>query len=323
MRKLFLSGLALILVSMGAVLSQPVRANPRALLPADANGSDLVDAVNALRAAHGLTGYNVNPILMTIAQAHAKYMALISVSDTHIDAQGRRPFQRALDAGYLVAGDLSQGGFFSENVTGGIGMTPEEAVTQWLGDTAHKGTMLSTVLQDVGAGVAVVGNTYYYCLDAGLSTGGTPVAYTPIAPLSSPTQLIVQNTPNVDGSITYIIQPGDSLLAIALAYKIPLVTLEQLNGLTDTSTIYPGHKLIISLAFTPSPTFPTFTPTELPTPALWPTSTFTDTPLPPTPTSPPSPNFPVTAAGGSVIAIALVALAAAGIVAWVSTRRRK
>jgi LysM repeat protein len=322
MGKFLLSGFVIILVSAGMALSRPAHADRGAFLPADTNGTDLVDAVNALRAAQGLSGYQINPILMSIAQAHAEYMAAIGVSTVHTDAQGRRPFQRALDAGYLVAGDLSQGGFFSENVIGGVGMTPQEAVTDWLGDAPHKGTMLSTILQDVGAGVAVVGNTYYYCLDAGLSTGGTPVAYTPFAP--SPTaHLIVQNTPNADGSISYTIQPGDTLLAIALAYKVSLVSLEQLNNLTETSTIYPGRKLIISIAFTPTATFPTATPTERPTPTLWPTSTFTDTAPPPSPTSPPSPIFPAATAGEAVIVIALAALAAAGIIAWASSRKKQ
>jgi len=312
-----------VLVMLGAGLSRPVRADPYAPLSADTTGSDLVDTVNALRAAQGLPGYQVNSILMTLAQQHAEYMASIGVSTVHTDAQGRRPFQRALDAGYLVAGDLSLGGFYSENVIGGVGMTPQQAVTAWLGDTPHKDTMLSSVLRDVGGGVAVVGNTYYYCLDAALSTGGTPVAYTPFPPLSSPTQVIIQNTPNADGSISYIIQPGDTLLAIHLAYGISVSDILSLNNITLDTILYPGHKLLLRGPFTPTATFPTLTPTERPTPTLWPTSTFTDTPLPPTPTSPPSPNFPVTAAGDSVIIIALVALAAAGIVAWVSSRKRR
>jgi LysM repeat protein len=321
MRKLLLLGCLLLCISIGALSVQPARADRGASKPADVSGSDLVDAVNALRAAQGLTGYRINPILMNIAQAHAEYMASIGVSTVHTDAQGRRPFQRALDAGYLVAGDLSLGGFYSENVTGGIGLTPEGAVTEWLGDTLHKNTMLSTVLQDVGGGVAVVGDTYYYCLDAGLSTGGTPVAYTPPA-IASPTQVVVVNTPNADGSITYTIQPGDTIGAIALAYGISEETIFNLNNLTATTTIYPGRKLLLQAAFTPTATQPTPTASPFPTPTPWPTATYTNTPLPPTPTSTPSPNFPLSAAGGSVLAIGLVALLAAGVIAWVSARKR-
>ena len=321
MRRLFLPGCLVLLISLGTFSTLPARAGREASLPADTSGSDLTDAVNALRAAQGLAGYQVNSILMSIAQAHAEYMASIGVSTVHTDAQGRRPFQRALEAGYPVAGDLSQGGFFSENVIGGIGMTPEQAVTDWLGDSAHKTTMLSTILKDMGAGVAVVGNTYYYCLDVGLSTGGTPVAYTPPA-LSSPTQAIAVNTPNTDGSITYTIQPGDTLLAIHLAYGISVNDILALNNITLDTVLYPGHRLILRAAYTPTPTLPTSTPTLFPTPTFWPTATFTETLPPPTPTGTPAPNFPLSAAGGSVIAIGLVALVAAGVIAWVGSRKR-
>ena len=76
---------------------------------------------------------------------------------------------------------LSNGspGFFSENIAAGVGMTAEEAVRYWTGDDPHLNTMISSNLQDIGAGVAVSGNTYYYVIDCGLSTGGTPAAFTP------------------------------------------------------------------------------------------------------------------------------------------------
>ncbi len=42
----------------------------------------------------------------------------------------------------------------------------QDAVETWMGDDPHLNTMLSGNLQDVGAGVGVYGNTYYYVLDA-------------------------------------------------------------------------------------------------------------------------------------------------------------
>lgn len=236
----------------------------------------LIDAVNALRVAHGLSPYRVDPILMSIAQAQAEYMASIGTW-THTGPDGSRPYQRALAAGYLVAGDLSQGGWFSENVIMGYKMSAEEAVQAWLGDEAHKNTMLSPVYRDAGAGVAVVGNTYYYCLDVGLSTGGTPVVYTPFG--NTPTPTIIPNTPNPDGSIVHVVQPGEILLAIAAAYNVPLADLLRLNNLTVNSVIYPNQKIVIRPAFTPTPTQPTPTASLLPTLTPWPTSTPTTSPL--------------------------------------------
>ena len=311
----------LLIISAFIALNNNAQARSAINAPAFSSASELIDAVNQLRATYGLAPYQANSILNGIAQAHAEYLVSIGTI-THTSANGMRPFQRALAAGYLVAGDLSLGGFFSENITAGIGMTAQEAVQQWMGDDPHKNTMLSGTLQDVGAGVGVYGNTFYYVLDAGLSTGGTPVAYTPPPPLYPSTSTIVPNTPNADGSIVHIVQRGDTLGSLSMAYNAPLADLLKLNGLTVKSTIYIGQKIIIRAAYTPTPTQPTSTPTILPTATLWPTSTPspTSTDIPPTPT--PSPGLPIPTAGGAVSAIAVSALILAALIALISRKRK-
>jgi uncharacterized protein YkwD len=300
---------------------QTALAKSPAFLPNYSTASELINAVNALRSTYGLSPYQTNSILMGVAQSHAEYLLSIGTL-THIGADGSHPYQRALAAGYLVAGDLSLGGWFAENVTGGIGQTAEDAVQSWMGDDAHKNTMLSGTLQDVGVGVGVSGNTYYYVLDAGLSTGGTPVAFTPPAPLHPSTPTLVPNTPNADGSITHIVKLGDTLGSISLAYNVPLADILKLNGLTLKSTIYLNQKIIIQVAYTPTPTQPTSTPTIRPTITPWPTSTptSTETSIPPTPT--PSPGLPVTAAGETVGIIIASALVLAGLVAVIGRKRK-
>ena len=171
------------------------QARPDMRIPDYSSASELINAVNALRAANGLAPYQTNSILMSVAQTQADYLASIS-GISHLDAQGRPPYQRALAAGYQVAGDITNNiGLFSENVTAGIGQTAEDAVRVWMGDDPHKNTMLSGILQDVGAGVGLSGDTYYYVLDAGLSTGSKQVAYTPPAPLRASKPTIIPSTP--------------------------------------------------------------------------------------------------------------------------------
>jgi uncharacterized protein YkwD len=310
--------LALIFVSLSS--PQPTRALSPVQAPAFSTGSELIAAVNALRATYGLAPYQANSILMGVAQSHADYLISIGTM-THISANGMSPYQRALAAGYLVAGDLGLGGWYSENITGGIGQTAQEAVQVWAGDDPHKNTMLSGTLQDVGAGVGISGNTYYYVLDAGLSTGGTPVAYTPPAPLHPSTPTIVPNTPNADGTIIHIVQQGDTLGSLSMAYDVPLGDILILNGLTVKSTIYVGQKIIMRKAYTPTSTQPTSTPTTIPTITPWPTSTLTatSTTVPPTPT--PSPGLPISAAGGAVVAIMVSALILAALIALLGRKR--
>jgi LysM repeat protein len=290
-------------------------------LPKISTPSELIDAVNAIRASRGLSPYTPNSILMGIAQKQVDYILSIGTG-THISADGLRPFQRALQAGYAVAGDISQGGFFSENIVGGGGMTAEEAVQIWTGDDPHLNTMISTNLQDIGAGVAVSGNTFYYLIDCGLSTGGTPRAFTPPPSYIPPQPTMIPNTPNADGSITYIVKSGDTTLGIALAYGLTLDELLKINGLTAKSVIYPNQKIIIRTGFTPTPTQPTSTPTGLPTITAWPTSTPTSTKTPDPPTPTPSPGIPVATARGAVLGIVLGALVLASLLVLMSRNRK-
>ncbi len=320
MRKLMPVLLSILVMLTISFPSQPAQAESAAA-PHFTTPSELIEAVNALRASYGLPPYSTNSILMSIAQEQAEYNLSISTI-THTSADGLRPFQRALQAGYPVAGDLSLGGFFSENIAAGVGLSAEEVVDIWTGDDPHLNTMISSNLQDIGAGVAGSGNTYYFVIDCGLSTGGTPRAFTPPPSYNPPVATIIPNTPNADGSVTYIVQPGDTTLGIALAYGLTLDELLALNGLTEKSVIYPDQKIIIRVGYTPTPTQPTSTPTGRPTITPWPTSTptFTLTPIPATPTS--SPGLPASAARNTVVVIIIAALVIAALIVLPGLKRK-
>jgi LysM repeat protein len=225
----------------------------------------LIAAVNALRASNGLPPYNSNSILMQVAQSHADYMAATG-NTTHYSADGSRPFQRALAAGYPVAGDLSRGGWFSENIQSGSGLSPSGAVTAWQGDAPHLNTMLSANLFDVGAGVSKNGNSIYYVLDAGASgssTGNPGLPGTVVAP-GTPlvSQFIVPvtlNTPGPDGYIYHEVQYGQTLWSIAIAYETKIDAIKALNNLA-ANDIQPGQKLLVLKGPTPAAV------TETPTP---------------------------------------------------------
>lgn len=212
---------------------------------------ELIDAVNALRIANGLPPYNAHPILLGVSQAHAQYMASIGTV-THYGADGSRPYQRALAAGYPVAGDLSQGGFFSENISAGNNLSAQSAVEGWLGDAPHTNTMLSTYAQDIGAGVATVGSYVYYVIDVGLATGSTP-RYTPgpdgtfptaeyYAPLVS---TIMPNTPAANGAIRHTVKGGETLWLIAITYGTKVDSIRSLNNLAPDAPLHPGLDLLI------------------------------------------------------------------------------
>jgi uncharacterized protein YkwD len=320
MRKLMPARLILILIFMASIPRFPFHAISDSA-PYFSSATELIDAVNALRSSYGLSPYTPNNILMSLAQGQAEYILSIGTG-THISANGLRPFERALQAGYPVAGDLSLGGFFSENITEGSGMTAAEAVENWTGDAPHLNTMISPNLQDIGAGVAFSGTFYYYVIDCGLSTSGTAVPYSAPPISKTPFSTVVPKTPNADGSITYIVKPGDTALGIAIANGLTLDELLGLNGLTAKSIIYPNQVIIVHAGFTPTATQPTSTPTDRPTITPWPTSTptLTRTPIPPTPT--PSPGLSAGKAQRVVTTIIVASMIVAALAALISRRRK-
>jgi len=119
--------------------------------------------------------------------------------------------RRLLNAGYPLEGDLSQGGFRSENVTGG-NKTAAQAVQEWMGDALHMNTMLSPNLTEIGAGVAKVGSTY-----------------SPAVNTSAPSDFIVPivtSTPDDGGLVFHEVQYGQTLDRFAQTRLMCLILME-------------------------------------------------------------------------------------------------
>jgi len=226
---------------------------------------DLVNVVNALRGSKGLPAYSISSILMYTAQSQADYMAATG-NVTHTGAGGSTVTGRLLAAGYPLAGDLSLGGFRSENIiSGGENMSAQDAVNAWTGDAPHLLTMLSPNLTEIGAGVTVTGGRVYYVIDAALPTNGssgssgvTPVVVdgTVVPAVEAVIYPVVVSTPNTDGDIFHEVQAGQSLWQIAIDYGVKIDDIKRLNNLFSND-IYPGEKLLIkqdALAVTETPT---------------------------------------------------------------------
>ncbi len=80
----------------------------------------------------------------------------------------------------------------------------------------------------------------------------------PTRPMPTATSTSVSPTPSPTPLI-HVIQPGDSMSAIAVKYDVPIEAIAKANDIEDTNVIHVGQKLII-----PGPT-PTPGPTLLPT----------------------------------------------------------
>jgi LysM repeat protein len=314
-------------VSITSVCHRTIVAKQPGSQPLQTTPNELIAAVNALRIANGVPAYTVNPILMQVAQDQANYMAATG-------QVAHRPglTQRILDAGYPLAGDLSQGGFRAENITGG-NKTAAQVVQEWTGDALHTNTMLSPNLTEIGAGVAQAGGKYYLVIDcarpttSGLSQVYTPVPGEPGSESFSSSDFIVpitKSTPDENGFVYHEVQYGQSLWAIAIEYGVKIDEIRALNNLGTTIEIYQGDRLLIRKDAYPI----TVTPTFMNTP---PTTEFTQTV---TPTQTLSLTLPSTSRlvkmienseknsiTGIAIGIVLVVLLFAGVLTWLSSRR--
>lgn len=241
----------LLLLCIGFPLSS-VQAN--SYLLAGAQPNDIITAVNALRQEHGLDPLNAHPILMQLAQKQAEYMAATG-QITHLSADGRRPFQRALAAGFPIAGDLSQGGYYSENIQSGPGMSAQEVITVWMGDDPHQNTMLSSMRSDMGAGIAFAGDMAYYVLDTALSSPYRVVVTLAVSP-SAPAVYVIAPaataTPRPDGSIVHTVRMGETLWGIAAVYGNSVEQIAQLNQINPNHFISPGDELLLRPPATPT-----------------------------------------------------------------------
>ncbi|HXF70037.1 MAG TPA: LysM peptidoglycan-binding domain-containing protein [Thermoflexus sp.] len=92
--------------------------------------------------------------------------------------------------------------------------------------------------------------------------------YTPTPVLATPTLppgVTPSPTPRPD-KIIHVVQPGETLLAIAQRYGVPLQVIQAANGIANPERIQAGQSLVIPLA-TPTPApGPTSTPTPTPEP---------------------------------------------------------
>jgi uncharacterized protein YkwD len=333
---------------VGITILAPLRLNLTPAHASPSSASEVIALVNQLRASNGLAAYRADNALMAAAQAHSEYQ--VAIADvTHSGQSGSTPHDRAVAAGYGGGGTI----IISENIMGGRNLTAAQAVQAWQGDAPHLGTMLNPSARDAGVGIATAGDMVYMTLDTGYKAGeatssppGTaptaapPVAAPPAAGTGAATvaliMAVVTATPNPDGSVIHVVQPGQVLINIAAAYNMKLAELLALNGLTDKSVIYPGEKLIItraSMTVTPE-TAPTAT-SGTPTPT--PVATITATPDEPTPlasgveleaTAVPSPTAlppPATQAGSDPLLIAIGMLVVVGtllvVVGFVLKRR--
>jgi LysM repeat protein len=315
MRRVFLIRLSLLIVLVLALALPATQVRAATSVTA----SDLIGLVNGIRASNGLPPLAVNTILMGTAESTAETMAA-NGSCSHIgDVRGR-----VAAAGYGGGTTV----FATENIACGYSATISD-IQGWWSDSLHMLPMVGASYTDIGAAVFNSGGMNYFVLHAAYSAGGNTSGRVPGSNGGSDTTSpivsqyiygVVTATPQADGSITHVVEYGQALSSIAVAYGVTVAELQALNHLSGIN-IYVGDVLIIRAAPTPtvSPTRtstvqrPTRTPSSTPTPY---------TPRPTrTPTVTPTPGIldSLPKVDRSTVGFGLVVVSAVGLIAMIGT----
>jgi len=294
----------------------------------------LIDAVNNLRISNGLAPLPVHPILMQSAQSQADYMAATGIV-THARPSGTYT-QQLLSLGFPLAGDLSAGGFRSENILSTYGPLVWNGVPGAWQDAQHMNTMLSGNFTHIGAGVSQSGETYYYAVDTAAATSSgqqqenaatvltsVPSGSSGSSGISEFMVPVTLSTARPDGNVYHKVQYGQSLWSIAIAYGTTIKSIQALNNLGDSQTVYQGQELLVQTGATQSaPPTDAVTPTVQVTGTMTPLPTFelTATPMqiPFTPTEAEA-QTPSSKPASSRVLIAVLIVAAfvgAGMAVW-------
>ena len=237
MRRYLLSGLLALLLVAGAG-----RPSVNTALAAQAGpAAEIIHLVNEVRASYGLPPLQLNSALVAAAQNHANWMAANNFY-SHTGQGGSSPQSRATASGY--------GGYATENIVGGTGLSSRQAVIWWQNSAVHFNTMISTRYTEVGAGYASGNGQNFYTLVAGrppdagagprpgADAAGEPIIVIPIE-LARPRE---------DGSIVHVVGEGQSAWMIAAHYEITLADLLLFNGMTQDDVLQPGDEVTVRLA---------------------------------------------------------------------------
>lgn len=261
-RKLFLVLLNINILFIGLRPVESVAAQPQTSITSP---SQLIDAVNSLRLSYGLAPLPVHPILMQTAQSQADYMAATG-NVTHARPSGTFT-QQLISLGFPLAGDLSAGGFRSENILNTYGPLVWDSVPSAWQDAQHMNTMLSGNFTHIGAGVSQSGDSYFYAVDTAAATGSgqqqdsassiltsVPSGANDAGGVSQFMVPVTVNTARPDGMVYHKVQYGQSLWSIAIAYGTTIKSIQALNNLGDNSTVYQGQELLVLTNATQSAT---------------------------------------------------------------------
>lgn len=220
---------------------------------------DLIVAMNAARASFGNGPLIEDPIVMAVAQSTAEIMAANQMSSHIGNVDGR-----IASAGYGGGGKV----WATENFAVGNDYSIDEIMVVWA-DQAHMLPATNPAYCHVGAGIAEAPNGLtYYVLQAAWVAGKTCKRNAPpggggdagAPPAVAVPQIIMPvkiAKPDAEGRVHHVVEAGQSLWAIAIAYKVTIKDLQTWNNLREGASLQIGQRLFIPTSNTKGYATPT------------------------------------------------------------------
>ena len=221
-----------ILLSLSVLLfrATPSQAQENgASLSADAQA--VVDEINRMRAASGIAPLTVHPQLVQAAQAHVGDM-VANYNYSHTGSDGSNIGIRVARTGFQSSAGVS------ENWVA-VG-DPSRAVTWWMNSYVHRTNMLNAKWSHIGLAGRLDPRNEMHVFVAVFGTNGDGGATVTVAAApQSGTVTITKKVPA--GGMDYTVQPGDTLMAVALRYGVDWRTVLTINGLGEHDLLQIGQ----------------------------------------------------------------------------------
>lgn len=210
----------------------PTYAQDDGSIGSQAAAQQILADVNQARIDNGLPPLVVNEALTLAAQRHVDDV-IANGNWGHYGSDGSNVQLRVARAGYGTSA-------VSENWV--AVSSPEQAIVWWMNDWIHRVNILGGHWDEIGVGAGVAPNGYWiFVTDFGNPDGGPPVYVASASAGESADAPVVVSVPA--GGLDYAVQPGDTLLGIAIRYGLDWQDIAIANNLGEFDLLQIGQVL--------------------------------------------------------------------------------
>lgn len=227
-----LQAISLLALFVSLLFIAPAHAQDDGTIDTQAAAQQILADVNQARIDYGLPPLAVNEALTLAAQRHVDDV-IANGNWGHYGSDGSNVQMRVARAGYGAS-------TVSENWV--AVSRPEQAIVWWMNDWIHRVNILGGHWDEIGVGAGIAPNGYWiFVTDFGNPDGGPPVYVASASASEGAGAPVVMSVPA--GGLDYTVQPGDTLLGIAIRYGLDWQDIAIANNLGEDDLLQIGQVL--------------------------------------------------------------------------------